>query len=98
MAIPTHSPCIKGDPGDSAYQVAVINGYSGKESEWLLSLKGEPGSLTSQQIADIVSQVDITGKVDKVEGSSLVPDAEIIKLQGITSGGLTQSQILTRQL
>ena len=33
----------KGDPGESAYQVAVNNGYVGTETEWLASLKGEPG-------------------------------------------------------
>jgi hypothetical protein len=43
----------KGDPGDdglSAYQIAVANGFSGTEAEWLTSLEGpqgpqgEPGS------------------------------------------------------
>ena len=29
--------------GDSAYQVAVTNGFTGTEEEWLASLKGEPG-------------------------------------------------------
>lgn len=29
--------------GYSAYEVAVINGFSGTEKEWLASLKGEPG-------------------------------------------------------
>lgn len=29
--------------GYSAYEVAVINGFSGTEEEWLASLKGEPG-------------------------------------------------------
>ena len=33
----------KGDPGDSAYQVAVNNGFDGSEAEWLESLKGGPG-------------------------------------------------------
>lgn len=33
----------KGDPGESAYQVAVDNGFVGTESEWLASLKGDPG-------------------------------------------------------
>lgn len=30
--------------GLSAYQIAVKNGYSGTEEEWLESLKGEPGT------------------------------------------------------
>ena len=35
---------LKGDPGDSAYGIAVKNGYSGTESEWLESLQGEDGA------------------------------------------------------
>lgn len=31
---------IKGDKGDSAYQVAIQNGFVGTEAEWLESLKG----------------------------------------------------------
>lgn len=34
---------LKGQKGDSAYQVAVQNGFQGTEEEWLASLKGEPG-------------------------------------------------------
>lgn len=32
-----------GANGDSAYEVAVDNGFQGSEDEWLASLKGEPG-------------------------------------------------------
>lgn len=47
-----HKNELKGDKGDtgvngingkSAYQIAVDNGFSGTESEWLASLKGEKG-------------------------------------------------------
>ncbi|MEN3168736.1 hypothetical protein [Gluconobacter sp. OJB] len=34
---------IQGPQGDNAYQVAVANGYSGTESEWLSSLQGATG-------------------------------------------------------
>lgn len=34
---------LKGDSGKSAYEVAVDNGFSGSEREWLNSLKGEAG-------------------------------------------------------
>lgn len=34
---------LKGDQGDSAYQVALANGFEGTEAEWLESLKGEDG-------------------------------------------------------
>lgn len=33
----------KGDPGESAYQVALANGFEGTETEWLASLKGPKG-------------------------------------------------------
>lgn len=33
----------QGDPGKSAYQHAVDNGFEGTEQEWLASLKGEKG-------------------------------------------------------
>jgi hypothetical protein len=33
----------KGDPGESAYELAVDEGYEGTLDQWLASLKGEPG-------------------------------------------------------
>lgn len=33
----------KGDPGKSAYEIAVKNGYSGSEQQWIASLVGKPG-------------------------------------------------------
>lgn len=39
---PTGEPIItKGDKGDSAYEVAVENGFMGTEAEWLESLKAK---------------------------------------------------------
>lgn len=38
---------LKGDDGKSAYQLAVDNGYSGTETEWLASLKGSAGQTPS---------------------------------------------------
>lgn len=35
---------IKGDDGKSAYQIALDNGFSGTEYEWLESLQGPAGS------------------------------------------------------
>ena len=34
----------KGDPGESAYQIAVDHGFVGTEEEWLQSLKGQTGA------------------------------------------------------
>ena len=38
----------KGDPGKSAYQIAVEHGYVGTEEEWLASLHGATGALGPQ--------------------------------------------------
>lgn len=35
---------LQGQPGESAYQIAVKYGYKGSEEEWLKSLIGNPGS------------------------------------------------------
>lgn len=37
-------PGAQGEPGQSAYQLAVVNGFVGTEYEWLLSLEGEDGA------------------------------------------------------
>jgi hypothetical protein len=34
----------KGDPGKSAYEIAVEHGFVGTEEEWLESLKGQTGA------------------------------------------------------
>jgi integrin beta 8 len=34
---------IEGKDGASAYEIAVKNGFSGSESEWIASLAGTPG-------------------------------------------------------
>lgn len=34
----------QGDPGKSAYEIALDNGFEGSETEWLASLKGATGS------------------------------------------------------
>ena len=36
-------PGEKGDPGDSAYQIALSTGFEGTEEEWIASLKGPKG-------------------------------------------------------
>jgi hypothetical protein len=35
---------VKGDPGASAYEVAVANGFVGSEAAWLESLRGRDGT------------------------------------------------------
>lgn len=47
---------FKGDKGDSAYEIAVKNGFKGTEEEWLASLKGDPFTyedFTVEQIEEL---------------------------------------------
>ena len=47
---------LKGDPGKSAYEIAVENGFEGTEEEWLESLKGDV-TLTEEDLNDIAEDV-----------------------------------------
>ncbi|MFI3292721.1 MAG: hypothetical protein SNG27_04635 [Rikenellaceae bacterium] len=50
----------KGDSGDSAYQVAIKNGFEGSETEWLATLKGDKGDeyiITEQDKEDIAGVI-----------------------------------------
>lgn len=44
---------IVGPPGESAYNLAVADGYTGTMSEWLASLQGEPGPANSLAIGTV---------------------------------------------
>lgn len=52
--------------GASAYEVAVINGFSGTEEEWLASLKPVRGVdyWTEEDVANIVAEVLASNFVD----------------------------------
>ena len=72
--------------------------------EGLIESHSHPVTLSEQQleaIAAAIPPVDISGKVDKEAGKELssndYTDEEKSKLAGL-NGGLTQAQILTRQL
>lgn len=61
---------IKGAEGDSAYEVAVANGYTGTEAEWLASLKGDPGGdYTEADKQELMDYIDT--KFDALTGSIL---------------------------
>ena len=54
----------QGIPGKSAYAIAVENGFSGTEEEWLLSLKGEPftySDFTPEQLTQLMGPQGKTG-------------------------------------
>ncbi len=54
------APFGKGDPGASAYQVAVANGFAGDEAAWLASLDGAPGSDAEVTLENIEAALGAT--------------------------------------
>ena len=54
-----------GADGASAYEIAVENGYTGTEAEWLSSLKGEKGDTGEQGIQGIQGEKGDTGAAGK---------------------------------
>lgn len=71
--------------GYSAYEVAVQNGFSGSEEEWLESLSGGGG--TSIDTTLYLQKTTASGLyVLKESGKSLITDAERTKLSGVATG------------
>ena len=85
---------LKGDPGKdgkSAYEIAVENGYSGSEQEWISGLAGTPGETpyigangnwfigavdTGVQAGGVTSYNDLTDK-PTLNGDTIEGDMEI---------------------
>lgn len=55
----------KGEPGKSAYELAVEQGYEGTLDEWLESLKGKDGADAGGTAYDIAVSRGYTGTVDE---------------------------------
>lgn len=71
--------------GDSAYDVAVQNGFKGTEAEWLASLKGKDGADGIGTDAEVVQEFG--NNPDKVMSQKAVTDAiDGLSLKGTASG------------
>jgi|SRR5690625_697309 len=57
---PEQLEALKGEDGESAYEIAVRNGFEGTEQEWLESLKGEKGA-NGQDGSDGADGVSVVG-------------------------------------
>ncbi len=70
--------------GDSAYEVAVENGYEGTESEWLLSLKGDTGATGASGTngTDGTNGVDGQDGADGLTTSVTTVDVERTQIDG----------------
>jgi hypothetical protein len=67
----------KGDPGDSAYEIAVEHGFVGTEEEWLASLKGEKGDSPVKGV-DYFTEEEKTAMVNEVLDA--IPMAEEVSV------------------
>lgn len=70
------NPPASGEDGKSAYEIAVKNGFSGTETQWLESLQGEPGTAgyTPAKGTDYFTEADKAELVNAV--LSALPAAE----------------------
>jgi len=96
--------------GKSAYEVAVEEGFAGTVTEWLISLKGQDGDpflfldFTPEQLLALKGEPGTPGQdgsdatVTKQAVESVLTGEISTHSHAGGSGGLTQSQILTRQL
>ena len=78
---------LKGDPGDpgsdglSVYQIAVLNGYIGTETQWLESLKdssGDPGKSAYQIAVDNGYIGTETQWLESLKGAKGDPGADLV--------------------
>lgn len=68
-----------GADGKSAYEIAIQNGYTGTEKEWLASLKGTDGTITVQ-----TTKIDKTCTFLTTDWSNTVPYTQTVAVEGIT--------------
>lgn len=68
-----------GNDGQSAYELAVDNGYTGTEKEWLDSLKGIDGTITVQ-----TTKIDKTCTFLATGWSDTVPYTQTVTVEDIT--------------
>ena len=68
-----------GADGKSAYEIAVDNGYTGTEKEWLDSLKGTDGTTTIR-----TTKIDKTCTFLTTDWSNTVPYTQTVAVEGIT--------------
>ena len=63
----------QGEPGKSAYEIAIENGFSGTTSEWLDSLKGPKGD-TGESSGSSIDPSDLTGYATETYVNDIIGD------------------------
>lgn len=85
---PRGSTGDSGSDGKSAYEIAVDNGFEGDEFEWLMSLKGEPGSGGGAQAdwnatsgpSEILNKPDLSAVIDGLLEGEVTPEDGVCQL------------------
>lgn len=94
---------LKGDPGASAYEIAVSHGYNGSESEWISYLKGRDGidgkdGKDGKDGADGKPGVDGTPGRDGVDGKTPVSGVDYFtKTDRAEMVAAVKAQLITEQ-
>ena len=103
---PAGTSGTNGINGDSAYQIAVRNGFTGTEIEWLASLHGEDGSAINpdweesdllspayiQNKPELMTSADAADYIDSLFEDVTPPSA--IRLVDLNTAGITDIQIV----
>lgn len=103
---PSGTSGTNGINGDSAYQIAVRNGFSGTEVEWLASLHGEDGSAINpdweesdllspayiQNKPELMTSADAADYIDSLFEDVTPPSA--IRLVDLNTAGITDIQVV----
>ena len=85
--------------GLSAYEVAVANGFTGTESEWLASLKGETGETPNIQVGNVSTgqpgtnaSATMTGTKESPVLNMTIPRGDVGATPNMTIGTVTTGE------
>lgn len=83
--------------GYSAYELAVMHGYAGTESEWVESLKGEPGrdgeGITVNGREPVNGDIALTGAEIPLSGEDETPVSSRLEALLLDVRGITDAEI-----
>ena len=92
------SCAVEGRPGLSAYELAVLGGYTGTEAQWLASLKGDKGDTGSSGTDGTNGTNAVIWYTTDAPSSRVLPSAggviAVESLQGPTGAAVAAGQMI----